>query len=203
MPMLFELSQTYSMLTFDISFSNRITDLVENGIDLAVRIGQVGGGADLVARRLGTQNIVICAAPDYLARRGTPQQISDLGGHDCITYSRADGPAPWLMADETGLVRQTDVSGSFSIGNYEAILDCVLRGSGIAQLPEWLIADALNEGSAMPVMAAFNPPGLPIQAVWPHRRDMNPRTRVLIDLLVSHFRRFSVELPIVAAPVRQ
>lgn len=129
MPILLELSQTYSMLTFDVGFSNRLTDLVEDGIDLAVRIGNVGNSADLVARRPGTQNVVICASTDYLARRGTPKAVSDLAGHDCITYSRSDGRAPWLLADETGSVGQIDVSGTFSVGSYDAFHDCVLRGS--------------------------------------------------------------------------
>lgn len=190
MPILLELSQTYSMLTFDVSFSNRLTDLVEDGIDLAVRIGNVGNSADLVARRLGTQNIVMCASPDYLARRGTPKVVSDLAGHDCITYSRSDGRAPWLLADETGAVGQVDVSGTFSVGSYDAIYDCVLRGFGVAQLPEWLVAEALKQGSVVTVMPASSPKGLPIQAVWPHRRDMNRRTRVLTDLLIRHFRQF-------------
>ena len=129
MPILLELSQTYSMLTFDVGFSNRLTDLVEDGIDLAVRIGNVGNSADLVARRPGAQNAVICASPNYLARRGTPKAVSDLAGHDCITYSRSDGRAPWLLADETGSVGQIDVSGTFSVGSYDAFHDCVLRGS--------------------------------------------------------------------------
>lgn len=162
---------------------------MEDGIDLAVRIGNVGNSADLVARRPGTQNVVICASPDYLARRGTPKAVSDLAGHDCITYSRSDGRAAWLLADETGSVGQIDVSGTFSVGSYDAIHDCVLRGFGVAQLPERIVAEAPEQGSVVTVMPASSPKGLPIQAVWPHQRDMNLRTRVLTDLLIRHFRQ--------------
>jgi DNA-binding transcriptional LysR family regulator len=184
-PVLLELSRRYRLLSFDISFSNRLTELVDGGFDLAVRIGQVGDAADLVARPLGKQNIVICASSTYLHQRGTPCEIDHLREHDCITYARADGPAPWLLTDRHGIVQDVNVAGTFSIGSYEAMYLCTLEGAGVAQLPTWLVSDALEDGRLLPVMTAFNPPGLPIQAVWPNRKDMNPRTRVLTDALVS------------------
>jgi DNA-binding transcriptional LysR family regulator len=189
-PVLLELSRRYRLLSFDISFSNRLTELVDGGFDLAVRIGQVGDAADLVARPLGKQNIVICASSTYLHQRGTPCEIDHLREHDCITYARADGPAPWLLNDRHGIVQDVNVAGTFSIGSYEAMYLCALEGAGVAQLPTWLVSDALEDGRLLPVMTAFNPPGLPIQAVWPNRKDMNPRTRVLTDALVSRFRSF-------------
>lgn len=190
MPVIQDVARRYAAIEIEVGFSNHLIDLVEDHVDIAVRIGQPGRSADLVSRRLGAQRIVTCAAPGYLDLRGIPLRPEELAAHACITYVRGGKPQAWQLLAANGAAQELAVGGRLGIGSYEAIAETAVAGFGIAQIPAWLVADALDQGRLVAVLPDHAPPSLPIYAVWPHRRDLSLRARVMIDALVERFHGF-------------
>jgi DNA-binding transcriptional LysR family regulator len=185
-PMLINLSQRYPELSLEIGFTDRRVDLLEEGIDLVVRMGRLEDSTGLVARRLYTQRSAICAAPSYLKAQGRPQSLDDLERHACINYGRENYLATWQGMDDGGNVRSFAPRGRLILGHGEAILDAVLRGLGITFLPTWLIAEHLRRGS-LELVFPHVIDNLAVHALWPKARDLAPKIRVVVDELVRHF----------------
>jgi len=185
-PMLLDLSRRYPELSLEITFTDRRVDLVEEGIDLAVRMGRLDDSTGLVARRLYTQRSAICAAPSYLKRQGRPRTLDDLERHSCINYGRENFLTTWQAIDESGNVRSFAPRGRLVLGHGEAILDAVLQGHGIAFLPTWLIAEHLRRKSLRLVFPDVLD-NLAVHALWLKARDLAPKIRVVVDELVRQF----------------
>jgi DNA-binding transcriptional LysR family regulator len=185
LPVLIDLSARHPRLDLSVMFSERTVDIVAEGTDLAVRIGELRDDAGLAARRLGTQRLLICASPSYLAQQGEPHEPEELMQCDCITGWRGAQPTRWLMRtiDGRNAAQQVHVRHEFSDG--EAMVEAVLAGCGLCQLPTWLIADHLKSGALVPVLAKYAGGEMPIHAVWAQSRYIQPKLRVLIDALVS------------------
>ncbi|MDF0545903.1 LysR family transcriptional regulator [Sphingobium sp. H39-3-25] len=184
MPVLMQLADRYRHLDLSVMFTERTSNIIAENVDLAVRIGTLGNDADLAAKRLGTQTLLICASPEYIARRGAPASAEDLDQQDCIIGWRRVPRPVWLLNDAGGnlLPREIRVRHEFSDG--EAMVQAVLAGAGISQLPTWLIADHLAAGTLVPVLDQFAGAQMPIHAVWPTSRYLQPKLRVVIDALV-------------------
>ena len=184
MPALIDLCEKYPQLQPSISFSDRFADLFEERIDIAVRIGAPGSWPPTLGQMpLGEERLIFCAAPTYLARRGTPLAIADLDGHDCIAYGRGDGTAaPWLFAGEDGAERRT-VSPRLTVGDAEAQTAAVLAGLGIAQQATWLVHEHLASGAIVEVLPACATPGLPLSLAWPLARQLTTKTGTLLNEL--------------------
>lgn len=161
-------------LNLAVTFTDRTVNLVDERVDLAVRIGALNNDADLVARRLGTQRLLICAAPSYLARHGAPLRREQLAEHDCIVGWRKQGPPTWLLrtADGGAIAQPIRVRHEFRDG--QAMLGAVLAGAGLCQLPTWLIDTHLRSGAMVPVLDDYAGGEMPIHAVWPVTRDLKP-----------------------------
>lgn len=186
-PILLELATRYPDLVFDISFSDRRIDLIEDGVDLAVRTGEPGDQAGLVARRLATQRSVICASPDYLEAHGRPGSLNDLEKHECIAYGGAVRAAPWSFVGKDGKLILRAVGRRLYFHHCEAVLDAALAGRGLAQLSTWLAADHLKTGALQAVLTAFSGEDFPINALWPQTRHLPPKVRVVVDELARRF----------------
>ncbi|KKO62271.1 HTH-type transcriptional regulator DmlR [Janthinobacterium sp. KBS0711] len=184
MPALIALCEKYPQLQPSISFSDRFADLFEERIDIAVRIGAPGSWPPTLGQMpLGEERLIFCAAPAYLARRGTPVAIADLDGHDCIGYGRGDGTAaPWLFADEDGVQRRA-VHPRLTVGDAEAQTAAVLAGLGIAQQATWLVHEHLASGAIVEVLPACATPGLPLSLAWPLARQLSAKTGTLLKEL--------------------
>ena len=187
LPLLLELTARHPRLAFDIGFSNRMSDLTSEGIDIGVRIGEPGDAAGLVARRLGTQTTRLCASPAYLARAGTPATIADLGGHACVLERRRGGPPRWQLTDGAGRAHQVAVAGRLMLDRSDAAADAVTAGHGIGCLPSWLVAPAIRAGTLAAVLPDVTSDALPIHALWPAQRPLPLRLRVVVDALVGLF----------------
>ncbi|MEP9348244.1 LysR family transcriptional regulator [Xanthobacter sp. KR7-225] len=187
MSVLLETARLYPELGVDVTFNNRRVDLVEEGFDLAVRIGNLDDSTSVVARRLGVQQMVVCAAPSYLREHGAPRTPDDLAGHDCLTYFYSGRTSPWLFPSPGGQPLPRQVQGRLRLGSGDVIADAVLAGQGLAQLPTWLIAPHLISGTLVAVLPAHVCAGLPIHAIWPQGRQSTPKVRVVIDELVARF----------------
>lgn len=185
MPILLDMATRYPKLRLDITFADRRVDLVEEGIDLVVRLGDAGDQASLVGRRIGWQRSVICAAPDYLARRGTPESYAALSTHDCLGFTRDGRASPWSVPDGAGGLRALAIAPRHSVTHGEALRDAAVAGLGIAYLSTWLAAPELADGRLVPLL--FTPPveQWPIWLLWPRTRDLAPKLRVVVDALAA------------------
>ncbi|PKB24119.1 LysR family transcriptional regulator [Janthinobacterium sp. 64] len=186
MPTLIELCEKYPQLQPSIAFSDRFVDLFEERIDIAVRIGAPSHWpAALGQMHLGEERLILCAAPAYLARRGTPASITDLEQHDCIAYGRGDGsPMPWLFpGDDGGQVEYRLASPRMTVGDAEARTAAVLAGLGVAQLATWLVQEHLATGAIVAVLPQLATPGLPLYLAWPLARQLTPKTGTLLQEL--------------------
>jgi DNA-binding transcriptional LysR family regulator len=183
-PVLARLARRHPRLDLEISFSDRVVHLLEDGFDLAVRIGELRDSANLAARRLGAQTFVMCASHAYLAGRPRPAVPEDFGSLTALTYSRAGREEPWEMHDAGGR-RALPFARHLRFDDVEAIADATLAGFGIARLPSWLIASRVGSGELVLLMDGAPMQAYDIHAVWPHNRYLPSKTRAAIDALAA------------------
>ncbi|NML33962.1 LysR family transcriptional regulator [Paraburkholderia antibiotica] len=184
-PVLFELTRQYAELQIDISFTDRVVDLVEENIDLAVRIGELRDSTSLAARRLGVQEMSIGAAPSYLARHGMPVEIDDFGKHAGIAYSRAGVVTPWCVVDTDSVERELPVRSQLSLDDVQAIAGAGIAGLGLVQLPCWLLTRYVATGDLVAVRERCGVRPREIHAMWPKTPYLPLKTRCAIDALVA------------------
>lgn len=189
-PVLLDLARQYPKLQIDLSFTDRVTDLVEEGIDLAVRIGELRDSTTLAARHLGTQHVVIGASPAYLARHGTPVSLGDLADHVGIAYSCGGNVAPWWGGSGAaggdashGAAKPVPIRSQISMDDIQAIAAAAIDGYGLAWLPCWLLTRFEQSGALVPVLDSYRVHSQEIYAVWPKERHLRAKTRVAIDAL--------------------
>jgi DNA-binding transcriptional LysR family regulator len=186
-PVLFEVAGQHPGLTLEISFNDRRVDLIEEGVDLAVRMGELDDSFGLMARRLYVQRSALCASPAYLQAHGRPQSIDDLAGHAAIAYGRDGIVQPWTLLDPDGRQHVLRPHARIVLGHGEPMLDAVLAGCGIAWLPTWLMADHLRRGEIELVLSCGLVETLAAHAIWPATRNLAPKIRVAVDALVARF----------------
>ncbi len=184
-PVLFRLARAHPELTVEMSFSDGVVDLLEEGFDLAVRIGALPDSASLAARRLGAQSMAICAAPSYLAEHGRPKCVGELARHAGIVYSRPGYDKAWPVRDLDGHVQQVRIDARLRLDDVQAIADAAIAGAGLAWLPCWLVAAYVREGLLELVMDCQRVVASDIHAVWPHSRYLPSKTRAAIDALAA------------------
>lgn len=187
MPVLTTVAVRNPDLDLDISFTDRRVDLVEEGIDLVVRLGDPGDHVNLVGRSIATQRSVICAAPAYLERKGCPSSIEDIRHHDCLAFARDGRPLPWMISDQHGGQKALVVRPRHQIGHGEALRDAAVNGLGLAYLSTWLAGEDIRRGRLVMVPVATLTEDSPISVLWPRSRDLSPKVRVVVDALVSAF----------------
>ncbi len=187
LPALLEITTQHPALELDVSLTDRRVDLVEDGIDLVIRIGPLQDSATLVAKPLGVQQAVLVAHPDYLTRHGEPQTPDDLHRHACITFGSGGQARPWHFLDRHGRSQPLAVRGRLGLNDSEAILDAALAGHGIALLSDWLVAEHLRAGRLLRVLPKVGTQGFPIHAVWQKNRHLSAKVRRVVDLLAERF----------------
>lgn len=184
-PLLRELAQAHPQLQVDLSFSDRLVDVIEEGFDLAIRLGPLDDSASFVARSLGRQGVGICASPAYLAARGTPRTAEEFEGHAAITYARNGHELAWTVTAADGSLREVRPGGRLRMDDLQAIADAARAGVGLALLPCWLMAPYIRAGELVLVMDSRQVQGNDIHAVWPRSRHLPSKTRAAIDALVA------------------
>jgi DNA-binding transcriptional LysR family regulator len=188
-PLLLALGRQHARLSFEVSFDDRRVDLVEDGIDLAIRSGPLGDSSSVAARALGHQWVCVVASPDYLARHGRPSCFEEMAArrdmHAFVGYGRQGSPKPWLHRDERGAPAAFDPRARFVFDSLEVVADAARDGLGLARVPHWLVEPELATGRLVQVFAEPHPYGYELHAVWPHARALPLKVRVLVDLLVQ------------------
>lgn len=185
-PVLLKFQEQHPELAVELSLIDRFIDLVEEGVDVAIRIGRLTDSS-LVARRLGQSRRLTVATPAYLAKYGTPKTPQDLRDHNCLLYSYLSTGNEWLFRGPDGEVR-VKVSGNFKSNNGHALREALLAGVGIATTPDWLAHDRLAAGEIVPILQEFAPPPFEINAVYSSNRHVSAKVRTFIEFLQQEFR---------------
>jgi DNA-binding transcriptional LysR family regulator len=175
----------YPQVKFDVSLSDRVVDLVEEGFDLGIRIG-ASGPDTLVARKLGETRLVPCASPAYLSRHGVPAIPEDLKDHNCITYEYALRD-DWRFVDAAGRERTVHVSGSLNSNNGDLLAEAAAQGLGIVCEPTFIVGPEIRAGRLVPILQEFPAPRIPIYAVYTSRQHLSARVRLFVDFLGERF----------------
>jgi len=164
-------------LRIELDLDNRLRDLVGDGYDLAVRFGHLTDSR-LMARRLASRRLILCASPDYLARRGAPRDLSEIASHDGLIGSSEH----WRFT-EAGREVSLRPTGRWRCNSGAAVLDAALQGLGLCQLPDFYVAEALTSGALVSLLDEQRPPDEGVWAVHPHPRHVPPKVRAMIDWL--------------------
>ncbi|HEX7327732.1 MAG TPA: LysR family transcriptional regulator [Casimicrobiaceae bacterium] len=176
----------YRELRFEVELSERAVDLVDEGLDLAIRIGPIGSQA-LIGRRIADAHIVCCASPAYLERHPAPTTPADLAAHECLIYEYAAAGAQWSFVDAAGATQTVRVAGSARANNGAMLAALAISGAGIAYEPDFIVAPAVRAGRLVPLLRGYAPPSVGIHAMYPSRRHLSAKVRTFVDFLVARF----------------
>ncbi len=171
----------YPDILVDILLSDRVIDLVEEGLDLAIRVGQLADSS-LIARKLGASTLVVVASPDYLHRRGTPTDPGQLSEHDCLVYTGNGIGENWRYHGADG-PRTVRVRPRMFSNDGDLLCGAAICGHGLTFLPTFLVADAVRDGKLHIVLRETMRNELGIYAIYPHSRHLTPKVRALVDFL--------------------
>ncbi|MDJ0948987.1 MAG: LysR family transcriptional regulator [Alphaproteobacteria bacterium] len=175
----------YADLAVDLTLNDRYVDLVDEGYDMAIRIGSLEDSS-LVARKLAVARRVLCAAPAYLERHGRPQEAQDLARHNCLSYSYArTNPGVWRLRGPEGEV-SVQVRGNLDANNGDVIRAATLAGSGIAWQPSFIVGDDIRAGRLEHVLPRYGDE-IGIHAVYPQTRYLSAKVRAFVDYLAGRF----------------
>jgi DNA-binding transcriptional LysR family regulator len=185
-PVLSEFLARYPLVQFELLPTDRVIDMVDEGIDVALRIGRLAD-TSFMARKIGEDKRLICAAPSYLARHGTPQRPEDLARHSCIVSRDHAYLNRWSFKVDDRIV-EIDVRGRVAVSEGEAQMQLALQGVGIVRLTRLTLAQAIREGTLVPLLGAFSAEeAVAIHAVYPHRRHLAPKVPAFVNFLIEKF----------------
>ena len=171
---------------FDVQLSDRFVDLVEEGFDLAIRIGE-SPTQNLIARKLGETRLVPCAAPVYLREHGAPMHPADLAQHACLTYEYLPQRGTWRFRDAAGGEHAVRVAGPVHANNGDLLAAAAVEGIGIAMEPDFIVDADVAAGRLVRVLADYAPAPTSVYAVYPSRRHLSAKVRAFVDFLAERF----------------
>jgi DNA-binding transcriptional LysR family regulator len=186
-PLWAKFMRQYPDVQLDVALIDRVVDIVEEGYDMAIRISR-GGSASNVARKLASSHNFLCAAPDYIARHGMPATPADLQQHRCIGYSYAATADEWQLLDQAGKPLAVKVNCIMHTNNGDTARAAALGGLGVIWQPSFLIGEDLRAGRLVRLLPDYHMPDIDVLAVYPSRRHLSAKVRVMIDFLVEEFK---------------
>ncbi|HEX9557542.1 MAG TPA: substrate binding domain-containing protein, partial [Reyranella sp.] len=185
-PVLPEFLARHPLIELDLLPTDRVIDMVEEGVDIAIRIGRLAD-TSFMARKIGEDKRLICAAPAYLARHGTPRRPADLARHNCIVSRERAYLNRWPFRID-GQVSEIEVAGRIAVNEGEMQMQLALQGIGIVRLTRLTMARAIRDGALVRLLddySADEPVG--IHAVYPHRRHLAPKVPAFVNFLIEKF----------------
>ena len=187
-PLVLTFMRQHPTIQVDLSFEDRYVNLVEQGIDVAVRMGRLAD-SQLGARYLGTNPWVLVASPAYLAAQGTPKKPADLGQHRALVYSTVQGDERWHFSGAHGAAQSVSVavSGPLRSNNLSALLSAARAGLGVAVLPRYVAHDSVAAGALQPLLQRWQLPVQEVHAVFPSPKMLPSKVRSLCDFLAPRF----------------
>ncbi len=183
LPVLTEFLDAYPQVEARLMLLDRVIDLVEEGIDAAVRIGPLPDSS-LIVTRLGGLRRVVCASPAYLKKHGTPETLADLARHDCITFAGISSPVNWKF-DGIGTA---SIRSRLVVTTAEAAVDAAIAGIGVTRLLTYQVAEALDAGKLRLILTGFETPAVPVNLVSVEGRQAPARVRAFLDFAVPRLR---------------
>lgn len=192
MPVIRAFKQQHPLVRIDLQASNRYFDIIENGLDLAVRTRRLEADSSVTIRKLAEVPRILTASPDYLARCGMPADPDDLSSHAMLIYTLSDD---WEHLEFTrgGVTRRLPVAGELMSNDGQLLRNAALDGMGILVQPAYIVSEDVMAGRLVPVMPAWELPRLTMSVVFPSRTHLPARTRLFIDALVRYVRENDLE----------
>jgi DNA-binding transcriptional LysR family regulator len=182
-----DLVLAYPRLRINLTLNDHVTDPIAEGYDIAISVGRPrGASSSLIARKLNSSRRILCAAPDYLARRGTPRWPEDLAQHACLTYSYLEPPDEWHLIGHDG-ERVVKISGPIVTSHREVLKTAAVRGLGIAYGPVMFFREDLKAGHVIEVLPKFKLPEATIYAVYPAGQQRSAKVRAFNDFMRRYF----------------
>ncbi|MBI5899696.1 MAG: LysR family transcriptional regulator [Rhodocyclales bacterium] len=176
----------HAAVSLDLTISDEHLDMMQEGVDLAIRIGPLDEST-LVARRICNLERVICAAPSYLERHGTPRTPDDLQRHNCLWITSLPALRRWPFDTDEG-IRVVHVDGNVVTNNAETVLQLAVAGVGVTRLSDVVVAEAIRAGALVPILADWHHvEPVPLFATYPSGRNLSPKVRAMVDFLVEEF----------------
>jgi DNA-binding transcriptional LysR family regulator len=191
-PMFADFQKAYPDIQVELVLSSRRVDVVAEGFDITLRVGEMPDSA-LIARRLLTQTWVICAAPDYLEQHGAPKRPQDLVAHKCLTFSESSQRVSWRFRGDHGEV-EIPVTGPLQCNSLNMLRTAALAGLGIARLPTYVIDPDLRNGRLIRVLTDMHVDAVPVYAVFPTTQQMSPKVRVFLDFMIEALAAVDAEI---------
>ncbi|QDF04623.1 LysR family transcriptional regulator [Myxococcus xanthus] len=185
LPVLKKYLQTWPDVQVEVSFTDRVADIIEEGYDLAVRINVTSTDTRLVSRLVAQHRVFVCAAPSYLAARGEPQTLEELATHDCLLFSSRGRRQRWRLRPKGGAYVTVEGRSRLRLDSGEAIRDAAVAGLGIAFLPSFLVDEDLARGRLKALLPSCETEVVRIMAFYPSKRHLPAKVRRFIDLLVE------------------
>lgn len=183
---LLRFQQQFPKLELDVHITGRFVDLVEEGIDVALRVGELEDSS-LIARLLMPCSFHVCASPDYLKRNGAPEYPDDLGKHNCLIYSQGASPDSWHFKEVNGQGGNIKVSGNLHSDTGNLLLNAALNGNGILIGPTYMVAKEIKEGRLETMLDDYMPDTTGLYAVYPYSKLVSTKVRAFIDFLVEYW----------------
>ncbi len=189
-PLLPALKNRYAALSIELILTDAYLDLIENRIDVAIRLGTLQDSS-CIARKLNKMEFFICASPEYIEKHGQPREPEEVADHDCLLFPRSGHNLNWLFKNSDGKIMEVQVKGRCLITNSQAIRQCACSGMGLALLPDWLVNDDIKSGALVRLFEQFDVSATDYDgAVWllyPSRDYVPLKTRVFMDHLIENF----------------
>jgi DNA-binding transcriptional LysR family regulator len=180
LPLINDFLLLYPDIQISAHLSNQKIDLVDEGYDLAIRLGKLHDST-LMAKKLAQRTNYVCASPAYLNKHGTPHALSELSQHNCLL-----GTMDYWRFLENGKDKNIRVSGRVRFNSGYGLVDAALKGVGIVQLPDYYVKDHLDQGQLITLLDHYREPDEGIWAVYPHNRQLSTKIRLLVDYLAEN-----------------
>ena len=181
-----QFSRRHPRVEFDLDLNDRRIDLIEEGVDLAVRIGRLADSS-LIARRLFESRTVICGSAQYFEKHGMPKTPDDLRDHQCLVYGNLSDPSKWVCRDADGKRIGVDVTPSMTATSGDFLCAAAANGLGITMQPTFIAGEAISRGELVPILTNYRWPVTPAWAVYPPTRHLSYRVREFIEFLAAYF----------------
>lgn len=176
-PLLNNYVQKYPELDVRLHLTNKTLDLVDEGYDLAIRLGKLNDST-MMAKRLASRRLFICVSPEYISAHGVPHSLSELGQHNCL-----QGTQDYWRFQEHKKSHNIRVKGNIRCNSGRALVDAALKGIGIVQLPDYYVLSFIESGELIPILQQYCELEEGIWALYPHNRHLSPKVRLLLDYL--------------------
>lgn len=176
----------HPQVELDIDFNDRQIDVIQEGYDMSIRIAELEDSS-LIARRIASVSMVICASPDYLQQHGTPTTPAQLQHHRCLSYRYLANPESWSFQDQAGNTIKVRIPTAIKSNSGDYLTEAAIAGHGIARQPRFIAYQSIQRGELLPILTDYVIPSVNAYAIYPQTRHLSQRVRALVDFLAERF----------------